>query len=208
MLCKSCSVELPYSRKPNMSGLCRRCYQRAYSKANRERKSLAARRRWVSLNPHLYNAKCVVCSSPLPVRRKYDLCLRCRNRKWRVEHREHLREKQRERYRTDVEYRLRQNIRSRIKDTIKKNKSVPEYIGCSIEELKAYLESKFQPGMTWDNYGRGGWHIDHIRPLSSFNLSDPEQLRLAYHYTNLQPLWAKDNLTKGARYEVVQADTP
>jgi hypothetical protein len=64
-----------------------------------------------------------------------------------------------------------------------------------------YLESKFQSGMTWENYGKNGWHIDHIRPLSSFNLIDDKQLKLACHYTNLQPLWAKDNLVKSNKWE-------
>ncbi|MEM4726181.1 MAG: hypothetical protein QXG63_04505 [Nitrososphaerales archaeon] len=59
-----------------------------------------------------------------------------------------------------------------------------------------YLESKFLPGMTWDNHGRNGWHIDHVRPLSSFDLTDPEQLKQACHYTNLCPMWANDNIRK------------
>lgn len=69
-------------------------------------------------------------------------------------------------------------------------------LGCSMEELKVYLESKFQPGMSWDNYSFTGWHIDHIIPLSSFDLTDPEQFKQACHYTNLQPLWAEDNFKK------------
>jgi len=63
----------------------------------------------------------------------------------------------------------------------------------SIEGLKNILESKFQSGMNWENYGE--WHIDHIRPLSSFDLTNPTELKLACHYSNLQPLWAYDNLS-------------
>lgn len=74
-----------------------------------------------------------------------------------------------------------------------------EYIGCSTEQLKSYLESKFQPGMGWHNWGRDGWHIDHIIPISSFDLNDTDQFKKAFHYTNLQPLWAEDNLKKGAK---------
>ena len=66
----------------------------------------------------------------------------------------------------------------------------------TVEQLKQHLESKFQPGMSWDNWTTDGWHIDHIKPLSSFNLNDRKQLLSACHYTNLQPLWAKDNLSK------------
>ena len=78
-----------------------------------------------------------------------------------------------------------------------KNGSAVKDLGCSIDELKTYLESKFQLGMTWDNWSKDGWHIDHIKPLSSFDLTDKKQLLEACHYTNLQPLWATDNLSKG-----------
>jgi hypothetical protein len=77
-----------------------------------------------------------------------------------------------------------------------KTGSAIDELGCSVDQLKRYLESKFQPGMTWDNWTRDGWHIDHIKPLSSFDLTDPGQFKVACHYTNLQPLWAKDNLVK------------
>lgn len=88
-------------------------------------------------------------------------------------------------------------LRSRINHFVKsRTKTTTQLLGCSHEELKFHLESKFQLGMTWENYGRTGWHIDHIRPLSSFILSNPEELEKACHYTNLQPLWAKDNILK------------
>lgn len=71
-----------------------------------------------------------------------------------------------------------------------------EFLGCSVDHFRQHLEAQFLPGMSWDN--RPDWHIDHIRPLSSFDLSDPEQFKAVSHYTNLQPLWAIDNLRKGA----------
>lgn len=70
-----------------------------------------------------------------------------------------------------------------------------QLLGCSYEELVAHLTSLFQEGMTWENYGE--WQVDHKRPLSSFDLTDPAQLAQAAHYTNLQPLWWSDNLSKG-----------
>jgi hypothetical protein len=72
-------------------------------------------------------------------------------------------------------------------------------LGCTLAELRAHLEAQFQPGMTWANYG--AWHVDHRRPLSSFDLSDPAQVVVACHHSNLQPLWAVDNIRKGARAE-------
>lgn len=74
-------------------------------------------------------------------------------------------------------------------------------LGCSIEDFKKHLESLWQPGMSWCNYGLRGWHIDHVIPISSFDLVIKQEQLKACHYTNLQPLWAKDNLSKGDRYE-------
>jgi hypothetical protein len=98
-----------------------------------------------------------------------------------------------------INRRISRNLRSRLNKAIRfqwKSGSAVSNLGCSIEMFKTYLESKFQPGMTWDNYGKNGWHIDHIMPLCRFNLEDMLELRKACHYSNLQPLWAKDNLEK------------
>lgn len=104
-----------------------------------------------------------------------------------------------ERKKNDLNFKLKCNLRSRLWQAIKSNQksgSAVKDLGCSIKELKKHLESKFQPGMTWENYGLKGWHIDHIKPLSSFDLSDKKQLLEACNYKNLQPLWAEDNLQK------------
>ena len=89
---------------------------------------------------------------------------------------------------------LRGNLRNRLNRALKNNYkagSAVSDLGCSIPELKKYLESKFQPNMTWSNHSKIGWHIDHIKPLSKFNLSNREELLKAVHYSNLQPLWAQ-----------------
>lgn len=75
-------------------------------------------------------------------------------------------------------------------------------LGCTTEELRAYLEAQFRLGMSWDNYGKGGWEIDHITPLASFDLTDREQFLKACHYTNLQPLWHHENRAKGDKLVV------
>ncbi len=75
--------------------------------------------------------------------------------------------------------------------------SVIELVGCSREKLISHIESQFQNGMSWEN--RSDWHIDHIRPISSFNMLDLEEQRRCFHYTNLQPLWQADNLAKGCK---------
>ena len=105
------------------------------------------------------------------------------------------------RYNTDINYRLCSILRKRLNRAIKGNYKIGSAVsdlGCSIEDFKKYFESMFLEGMTWDNYGK--WHIDHIKPLSSFNLNNPDEFKTAVHYTNLQPLWAEDNLKKSNRY--------
>jgi hypothetical protein len=93
---------------------------------------------------------------------------------------------------------LRDRIRCAMKRSIaKKSEKTMDLIGCSISFLMNYLEEKFQEGMTWDNQGK--WHIDHIVPCASFNLSNPEEQKVCFHYTNLQPLWALDNMRKGSK---------
>lgn len=90
--------------------------------------------------------------------------------------------------------------RVRINKLLKnKSKSIKtlKLLGCTSQELVAYIESKFQDGMTWDNHGIKGWHVDHIIPCASFDLSNPEQQKQCFHYTNLQPLWWNENLSKG-----------
>jgi hypothetical protein len=100
---------------------------------------------------------------------------------------------------------LNKNIRTRIIMAMKgKNKSAPtlKLMGCSFIELRSYIESKFLPGMNWENHGRWKrgepmkWHIDHIIPCDAFDLTKPEEQEKCFHYTNLQPLWAIDNCIK------------
>ena len=85
-----------------------------------------------------------------------------------------------------------------------KSKHTEELLGCSIEYLRHYLENQFTEGMTWENYGKNGWHIDHIIPLDYFDITDSEQQKRAWHYTNLRPLWAIDNLRKNNKIEESQ----
>lgn len=80
-----------------------------------------------------------------------------------------------------------------------KTGSAVKDLGCTIEEFKSYIESLWEPGMTWENYGRMGWHLDHDKPLSSFNLTKKEEFLIACHFTNIKPMWALDNIKKGAK---------
>jgi hypothetical protein len=104
-----------------------------------------------------------------------------------------------ERFKIDPVYKLQKSIRDSLYRHLKFNRKTPydTIIGCTWDELKQHIESQFQDGMTWDNWSKDGWHIDHIIPLIS--ASNENELYLLNHYTNLQPLWAPDNLSKGGR---------
>lgn len=90
---------------------------------------------------------------------------------------------------------LRTRLGAAIRGNFKTGSAVRD-LGCSIAEFRDYIAAKFQPGMSWDNWGE--WHLDHIRPLAAFDLSDRARILVACHYTNYQPLWALDNRLKGA----------
>jgi hypothetical protein len=105
---------------------------------------------------------------------------------------------------TDNGFRVRCNLASRLSAAIKcqgatKDATTMELAGCSVDALIAHLESQFTEGMTWENYSLRGWHVDHIRPCASFDLTIDTEQKECFHYTNLQPLWAFDNLSKGDR---------
>ncbi len=107
-------------------------------------------------------------------------------------------------YHTDINFKIRCLLRKRIYKALHgktKSKRTLELLGCSIEFLKAHLEKQFKSGMNWDNHSRTGWHIDHIKPCDKFDLTKKSEQEKCFHYTNLQPLWAEENLTKGVCYQ-------
>jgi hypothetical protein len=91
--------------------------------------------------------------------------------------------------------RIKHNLRNRIADLIKGNVSASSSVGCEASALRIHLETQFKPGMSWENYGTE-WHVDHIMPLAAAECE--EHLIRLNHFSNLQPLWAKENMTKGA----------
>ena len=103
---------------------------------------------------------------------------------------------------TDPQYAIRARMTCRIRCAMKrvrakKTEKTVDLVGCSYDFLKKHIESKFKIGMSWDK--PNSFHIDHIKPLSSFDLTDPKQLKSACHWTNLQPLTPIDNIKKGAK---------
>lgn len=102
----------------------------------------------------------------------------------------------------DTEFKFKDNFRARM-CTILKGFRLPreyeQYFSCSITEVLQHISNQWTEGMSWDNWTVKGWHIDHIKPLALFNMRIEADRYTAWHYTNLQPLWAKDNLSKGSK---------
>lgn len=209
-LCKKCDLDRDVeafardrSRKDGRHPYCKACQkpsQESYAASHREEARQRANA-WHKVNGD--RTKAYRANPDVKERRRVYM------RDWRQlrapERREYRSSYERARCASDPVYRLAVNLRKRlgvaIRDGQKAGSAVRD-LGCSIPELKSYLESLFQAGMTWDNWSLTGWHIDHVRPLSKFDLADPEQFLQAVHYTNLQPLWAEKNLKKGNRIAV------
>ncbi len=104
-------------------------------------------------------------------------------------------------YKNNINFRIESILRTRLYGALIKGYkifSAIELLGCSIDHLKTHLSNQFIKGMTFENYGT--WHIDHVKPCAKFDLTKPEQQKECFNYKNLQPLWAKDNLSKGSKY--------
>lgn len=139
-----------------------------------------------------------------------EKCL-SRTQKWREKNTDLVREQRRnwirhhphythESEQRNVNYKLGRRLRTRLYHALHgqcRHGSAITDLGCSVAELKQYLAAKFQPGMTWENYGKV-WHIDHIIPLSFFDLQNETEFKMAVRYQNLQPLFVKENLMKHA----------
>ena len=103
-------------------------------------------------------------------------------------------------YKKNPDKKIARSISSRIRQSLKKQMSSREYTGCDYDTLKAHIEAQFVDDMCWENYGQYGWHLDHIKPVSAFDLSDPAEALACFNYKNLQPLWWYDNLSKSDTY--------
>jgi hypothetical protein len=130
--------------------------------------------------------------------------------KFKEEHKEEFNKRAEERRLKSIESKKKDKIarrlRSRIRDAVKNGGTRPhlmEILGCTLDEFKKYIESKWTEGMSWDNCNYYGWHLDHIIPCAYFNMEDSEDQKRCFHYTNYQPLWRKINQNKHSIYNGV-----
>ena len=106
-----------------------------------------------------------------------------------------------EKYNNDILFKIQCNLRSRFKmalkaQGVKKTQKIDELVGCSVDFFKNIIALQFKTGMSWENHGLKSWHLDHIQPCASFDLSIIEEQKKCFHYTNFQPLWWWENLEK------------
>jgi hypothetical protein len=175
-------------------------YQRKYNAQNPDKKR-SWQKNYYDKDPE--NVKGLARKAAKRQREKYPEKVKAWGKKWRDTHKEEVRKKfrewQKKAFESNNQYKIRFFLRTQLCRLAKSESAKKSYlIGCAPLELRAHLESLFLPGMTWNNYGE--WHIDHIKPCALFDLTDLEQRKQCFCFTNLQPLWAIDNIKKGAKY--------
>ncbi|MDX1032798.1 HNH endonuclease [Sinorhizobium medicae] len=165
-------------------------------------KAIAASAEWISKNPKKHKR------SMANWYQSNKEATKANNDKWKRENPDKMREyanRSASKRAEDPKYRLecavKQGVRRGLLSGSKAGRRTFEVLGYSPDDLRRHLEKRFQPGMTWDNYGE--WHIDHEIPLSAFNYQTPDDIdfKRAWALSNLQPLWAFDNLSKKDKLE-------
>lgn len=189
--CKLCQKHYREKNKEQI-----REYQKKYKQANKEKLFLQQ-------TNYRKNNKQKIIERNKKYRLNNKEKIKLKYQQWSNKNREYIRIYKNQQYHNkhkhNIQNRLRSSLRSRIRLAIGKGKKCAktmDLIGCSLSHLRKHIEKQFVDGMSWNNYGFYGWHIDHILPCSNFDLTDPLQQKQCFHYTNLQPLWAKDNLKK------------
>jgi hypothetical protein len=208
LVCTKCRRGLPAedfaiarTEKRGRRRWCRSCECKAATKRYRENREVylaraATRRREAD----------VIEKRKIAERRRYHrdiekarLKQREKNKRRQAKFREYHRNYVAKKLRTDPDYKIKHYLRACLAKSVRTGWNIGSAVrdlGCTIPELRAHLEKRFAPGMSWENYGPA-WHIDHIKPLSIFDLTNREEFLIAVNYMNLQPMWARENISKG-----------
>jgi hypothetical protein len=191
---KICEFDKKIGNKDNLNNKCKECrrkYINDYNLKNAEKKRLQQKEYY-----HRNRDKELIRSSAKHKKFKEQEI------DYRKKNRHKINEREKNRYNNDILYRIKTNMRNRLKlflktQRVSKINTTLEIVGGSPEIIKEHIEKQFLDGMSWENYGFRGWHIDHIIPLSLAKTK--EEIYQLCHYTNLQPLWCEDNLKKGSK---------
>jgi hypothetical protein len=186
--CPKCNTIKPkehfYKSKNRYDGLkiyCIECQKKSYKKYYLENRNS------IIIRTNKYSK-----SDPIKTRERIRKYRARTKEKWKKWNREYMSKKKK----LDISFKIRCILSSRITNALKgkgKSQSTKRLLGCSLEEFKKYIESKFEDNMTWNNYGE--WELDHIRPCASFDLINPEEQSKCFHFTNIQPLWETTDIS-------------
>ncbi len=175
-----------------------RCTAHGGGKKCRTKDCTAKARRFGRCRQHGPKCKHKGCNSAQKINKK---CYKHQPQEYKDKYNAKVRYK----YKNNSIFKLNEHVRKRFHKAFTRSNQInrkfyfKKYIGLTPDKLWDYLESLFEPGMTRKNYGK--WHIDHIKPVSSFDLTENEEIRKCFFYKNLQPLWALDNLRKGSKLD-------
>lgn len=210
-ICSKCKIEKElsefYNNQATIDGknyYCKECSKKCNHNWNKENIDYQKRYRELNKGIKIKSKKEKLKETRLFRELEYKNKLREKRKKYLNYQREYANNRRQ----IDINFKLSGYMRSSISMRLKKincanHETTEKLLGCNYDVLRSHLEYLFLPGMTWDNYGRGEgkWSIDHIKPCAFFNLIDPEQQKLCFHYTNLQPMWSVENSSKHSFYE-------
>jgi hypothetical protein len=197
--CSKCKQELlinqffkDKSRKDRLTCWCRKCYKK-YIKLHKDKTKEYQKdyylKNKIKVKEQMKQRQLIHKED----KKQYD-------RNYRINNKKRINKKLQKKLKNNIQFKLASILRIRIWQALRNNSKYQktlDLLSCSIDFLKKYLESQFTKGMSWDNYGK--WHIDHIKPCASFDLSKESEQRKCFNYKNLQPLWANENLSKGSK---------
>lgn len=173
-------------------------YRKKYYAANKQRER-AVNESWKAANPEIYRAMKKAADSKY----RAENIEKIRAHRASDEYKKNKNQRERERYQNDPRYRMEKRLRAAMTQAMRlygkgtrKSAAFERLVGCTLTEFMAHIEAQFAEGMSWES----DFHIDHIRPCCSFDLTDPEQQRQCFHYSNLRPLSPHENQSKGGRY--------
>lgn len=219
-ICKKCNIlqsvdnfPIDYSgSKKNRISTCKSCtkkYQKQYLVDNKDRMSELGRKYRRKNKEHYAiikkewraKNKDKVKKYNDNYRKNYPEKIKFKSKKYFQDHKKEINQSYTLRRSTDIQFKISHSLRGKLFNSIKKESkrsSALLLLGCSVKEFKKYIEKQFKPGMSWDKWGNGKdkFHLDHIVPIAAFDLTDYEQQKICFHYTNFRPAWSHENWSK------------
>jgi len=194
MICQQCkNIFTPYKFHPDQKFCSKKCRKINYNKVHQKERSY----QWAEWYK---NNKDKVKNRMEQYRLTHKKEIKIYGKEYKNKNQKKINRYRNNKLKTDINFKLSHYLRSRMCLALKGNPKLSttiKLVDCSIKKLKQHLEKQFKQGMTWNNYGK--WHIDHIRPCASFDLSKPEEQHKCFNWKNLQPLWATENCSKGTK---------